>query len=94
MYKFSLGIEMIGGILTFCFRQFTSTKIFLIFTQKVVLITPTSSRDFFLLHERESAPPSISKPALVLLLLLILCVQLFLGYRADRRDPNILFSPT
>ena len=47
-----------------------------------------------LLHERESAPPSISKPALVLLLLLIVCVQLFLGYRADRRDPNILFSPT
>ena len=47
-----------------------------------------------LLHERESAPPSISKPALVLLLLLIVCVQLFLGYRADRRDPNILFSTT
>ena len=49
-----------------------------------------------LLHERESAPPSISKPALVLLPLLIVCVQLFLGYRADRRDPdpNILFSLT
>ena len=38
MYNFSLGIEPIGRILTFCFRRFNSAKIFLILPQEVVFI--------------------------------------------------------